>query len=179
MDAEEVSECLALIKKLQKEKKGNPHDLDNYKELLIENGNLHKSNVDYLKRLDGQIITKQTSKQNSERIDEVLVTTTEAIQGKTIDEYMGIVSGHAVMGMGFFKDIIGGIRDVIGGRSSSLEAHFVEARDFALDGMIDEAIKLGANAIVAVRFNDVSMEGKDRQMALVSVHGTAVRVGIK
>jgi len=176
MDAEEVSECLKLIKKLQKEKKGNPNDLDNYKELLIENKNLHESNVNYLKSLDGQIPTKQTSKQNSERIDEVLVTTTEAIQGKTIDEYMGIVSGHAVMGMGFFKDIIGGIRDVIGGRSSSLEAHFVEARDFALDGMIDEAIKLGANAIVAVRFNDVSMEGKDRQMALVSVHGTAVRV---
>jgi len=168
MDAEEVSECLELIKKLQKEKKGNPNDLDNYKELLIENNNLHESNVNYLKSLDGQI--------PSERIDEVLVTTTEAIQGKTIDEYMGIVSGHAVMGMGFFKDIIGGIRDVIGGRSSSLEAHFVEARDFALDGMIDEAIDMGANAIVAVRFNDVSMEGKDRQMALVSVHGTAVKI---
>ena len=172
MDAEEVSECLELIKKLQKEKKGNPNDLDNYKELLIENGNLHKSNVNYLKSLDGQIHTKQ----NSERIDEVLVTTTEAIQGKTIDEYLGIVSGHAVMGMGFFKDIIGGIRDVIGGRSSSLEAHFVEARDFALDEMVNQALDKGANAIVAVRFNDVSMEGKDRQMALVTVHGTAVKI---
>lgn len=38
------------------------------------------------------------------------------------------------------------------------------------------AIDKGANAIVAVRFNDVSMEGKDRQMALVSVHGTAVKI---
>jgi len=176
MNDEEVSEYLELIEKLRKEKKGNPNDLDNYKELLIENKNLHESNVNYLKSLDGQIPTKQTSKQNSERIDGVLVTTTETIQGKTIDEYLGIVSGHAVMGMGFFKDIVGGFRDIIGGRSSSLEAHFVEARDFALDGMIDEAIELGANAIVAVRFNDVSMEGKDRQMALVSVHGTAVKI---
>ena len=63
MNAGEVSECLELIDKLQKEKKGNPNDLDNYKQLLIENKNLHESNVNYLKLLDGQISIKQTPKQ--------------------------------------------------------------------------------------------------------------------
>ena len=57
---------MELIDKLQKEKKGNPSDLDNYKQLLIENKNLHESNVNYLKSLAGQTPTKQTSKQNSE-----------------------------------------------------------------------------------------------------------------
>jgi len=66
VNAGEVSECLELIDKLQKEKKGNPNDLDNYKQLLVENKNLHKSNVNYLKSLDGQIPTKQTPKQKSE-----------------------------------------------------------------------------------------------------------------
>ncbi len=42
--------------------------------------------------------------------------------------------------------------------------------------MIDESVDKGADAIVAVRFNDVSLEGKGRQMALVSVHGTAVKI---
>ncbi len=63
MNDNEVSEYLRLIEKLRKEKKGNPNDLDNYKQILIENKNLHSSNVNYLKSLDGQIPTKQTSKQ--------------------------------------------------------------------------------------------------------------------
>jgi len=106
-----------------------------------------------------------------------LVTTTEAIQGKTIDEYLGIVSGYAIIGMGV-KEYHNFQEEVnhFGGRSSSLEAHFVESRNFALNGMIDEAIKLGANAIVAVRFNDVSVEDNEKPMAIVSIHGTAVRV---
>jgi len=170
MNEKEVSEYLELIDELQKAKMGNSNELREWKQKLTEGKELDKAYLDYLTELDVRLEKKRHRK------DRPIVTTTESIQGKTIDEYMGIVSGHAVMGMGFFKDIVGGFRDVIGGRSSSLEAHFVEARDFALDGMIVEAIKLGANAIVAVRFNDVSMEGKDRQMALVTVHGTAVRV---
>ena len=182
MNEDEISEYLKIIDELEKKGFGDTEDLKNIKKKLIKDKDLEDAYVNYLTRSYSKvkgmpdIKTLQKRIEESKKSGEPIVTTTEAIQGKTIDEYLGIVSGHAVMGMGFFKDIVGGIRDVIGGRSSSLEAHFVEARDFALDGMIDEAIELGANAIVAVRFNDVSMEGKDRQMALVSVHGTAVRV---
>jgi len=170
MNEKEVSDYLELIDEIHKEKMWDSKDLENIKQKLIKDKDLEEGYLSFLTGLDVKLQKKR------DRKNRPIVTTTESIQGKTIDEYMGIVSGHAVMGMGFFKDIIGGIRDVIGGRSSSLEAHFVEARDFALDGMIDEAIDMGANAIVAVRFNDVSMEGKDRQMALVTVHGTAVKI---
>jgi len=182
MNDKEVSEYLELIEKLRKEKKGNPNDLDNYKQILIEDRKLHESNLNYLKRLDGQIVSKQDeskqdeSKQDQSKQDRPLITTTESIQGKIIEEYMGIVSGHAVLGMNFFTDLIGGFRDLIGGRSETLESYFLDAREIALDEMVEEALDYGANAIVAVRFNDVSMEGKNRQMALVTVHGTAVKI---
>ena len=167
MNDEEVSEYVELIDKLRKEKKGNPKDLDGYKQILIENRKLHPSNLNYLKKLGVQLPSKQ---------DRPLITTTETIHGKIIEEYMGIVSGHAVLGMNFFTDLIGGFRDFVGGRSETLESYFLDAREMALDEMAEEALDYGANAIVAVRFNDVSMEGKNRQMALVSVHGTAVKI---
>jgi len=171
MNDEEVSECLELIDKLKKKKKGNPNDLDGWRQMLTDDRNLHKSTVNYLKSLDGQITKKVQRKQ-----DRPLITTTETIQGKIIEEYLGIVSGHAVLGMSFVTDFIGGIRDFVGGRSEKLESHFADAKEMALDEMAKEALDYGANAIVAVRFNDVSMEGKDRQMALVTVHGTAVKI---
>jgi len=170
MEDNEVSEYLELIDELQKAKVGNSNELREWKQKLTEDKELDKAYLDYLTELDVRLEKKRHRK------DRPMVTTTEAIQGKTVDEYMGIVSGHAVMGMGFFTDVIGGIRDVMGGRSESLESHFFNARELALDEMTEEAIKLGANAILAVRFNDVSMEGKGRQMALVSVHGTAVKI---
>jgi len=185
MNNEEVSEYLRLIAKLRKEKKGNPNDLDGYKQILIEERKLHPSNLDYLKRLDGQLPSIQDqskqnqSKQNQSKQDRPLITTTETIQGKIIEEYMGIVSGHAVLGMNAFTDLIGGFRDFVGGRSETLESYFLNAREMALDEMTKEALDYGANAIVAVRFNDVSMEGKNRQMALVTVHGTAVKIAKK
>jgi len=182
VNEKEISEYLKIIDELEKKGFGDYDDLEKIRKRLIKDKDLEEGYVSYLTRSYSKVKGMPDTKELQKRIEESkksggpLVTTTEAIQGKTIDEYLGIVSGHAVMGMGFFKDIVGGFRDIIGGRSSSLEAHFVEARDFALNGMIDEAIKLGANAIVAVRFNDISMEGKDRQMALVAVHGTAVRI---
>jgi len=169
MNDEEVSKYLKIIDELQKEKVGDSKDLENIKLRLINNKELEEKYVNYLTRLHLEIHIKQVRK-------ELIVTTTEAIQGKTIDEYIGIVSGHAVMGMNIISDLIGGLRDVIGGRSAKLESYFLKARELALDEMIDEASNKGANAILAVRVNDVSMEGKGRQMALVSVHGTAVKI---
>jgi len=179
MDKEEVSKYLKIIYELQKRGYGDSKDLENIKYKLVKDKGLEEAYLNYLTTSYSQVKSKPYSKtlsKNEERMDKTLVTTTETIQGKTIDEYLGIVSGHAVMGMGYFTDVIGGIRDVIGGRSKLLESHFFNARELALDEMITEAMEYGANAIVAVRFNDVSMEGKGRQMALVSVHGTAVKI---
>jgi len=174
MNAEEVSEYSKLIDKLQRDGKGDSKDLDNIKRILIKDKNLEEAYVRYLRVLDEKSQSRHDRLQGKQ--DRPLITTTETIQGKIIEEYFGIVSGHAVLGMDFFTDLIGGFRDFWGGRSETLESYFLDAREMALDGMAEEALDYGANAIVAVRFNDVSMEGKDRQMALVTVHGTAVKI---
>jgi len=74
MNDEEVSEYLELIEKLRKEKKGNPNDLDNYQQILIEDRKLHESNLKYLKFLDGQEKSMQYKiKKNQSKQDELLI----------------------------------------------------------------------------------------------------------
>lgn len=105
----------------------------------------------------------------------MIVTTTAVIEGKPVRDYLGIVTGEAVIGANVFRDIFAGIRDVIGGRSGSYEHVFREAREAALREMEAEAAKLGANAIIGV---DVDYEAGISQgtMMMVACSGTAVRI---
>ena len=66
-----------------------------------------------------------------------------------------------------------GIRDIVGGRSSSYEEVLKEAKDTALREAIDDAIRLGANAVVGI---DIDYETIGQSMLMVSVSGTAVRL---
>ena len=168
MNNDEVSEYLRLIEKLRKEKKGNPVDLDGYKQILIEERKLHPSNLDYLKKLDGQI----PSKQDQSKQDGLLITTTPNIEGSKIVEYLGIVSGQAIMGGNVFRDTIASVSDTFGGRSGVYETKFRQARENAFFDMEEQAMINGANAIVGVKI-DHEMVRND--MMSVSVHGTAVK----
>jgi len=173
MNDEEVSEYLELIEKLQKEKKGNPNDLENYKQILIEDRKLHESNLKYLKFLDGQEKSMQYKiKKNQRKQDGLLITTTPNIEGSKIVEYFGIVSGQAIMGGNVFRDMIASVSDAIGGRSGLYESKFTEAEEMAFFDMEEQAIEDGANAIVGVKI-DHEMVRND--MMSVSVHGTAVK----
>ena len=64
----------------------------------------------------------------------VLVTTTPSVEGRTITEYKGIVTGEAIMGANIFKDLFAGIRDIVGGRSATYERELRRAREIAMDG---------------------------------------------
>lgn len=58
----------------------------------------------------------------------MLLTTTNTIEGKQIKKYLGIVSGEAIIGANLFRDIFAGIRDIVGGRTSSYEEVLREAK---------------------------------------------------
>jgi len=105
----------------------------------------------------------------------MLITTTNSIEGKTIEAYHGIVIGEAIMGANLFKDLFASIRDVVGGRSGSYEAELTKARKVAFDELKQEALSLGANAIVGVDL-DYEVVGQNGSMLMVSISGTAVRV---
>ena len=105
----------------------------------------------------------------------MIITTTPNIEGKRIKEYLGIVTGEAVVGANLFRDLFAGIRDIVGGRSGAYEKELRKARDHAFEEIADAARELGANAIIGVDI-DYEVLGEKNGMLMVSVSGTAVIV---
>lgn len=107
----------------------------------------------------------------------MIVTTTPGVEGRQIAEYLGIVTGEAILGANIFRDLFAGIRDILGGRSGAYEAELRKAREIALEEMIAAAQERGADAVVAV---DVDYEylqlGQGGGMLMVTCSGTAVRL---
>lgn len=107
----------------------------------------------------------------------MIVTSTDAVEGRTITAYLGIVSGDAVMGTNIFKDFFAGIRDIVGGRSASYEKELQKAKEFALAELQERAADLGADAVVAIDLDYESIGTSNSTMLMVSANGTAVKLG--
>lgn len=105
----------------------------------------------------------------------MLVTTTPNVEGRTIEKYLGVVAGEAIVGANAFRDLFAGLRDIVGGRSSGYERELENARSIAMNELEDKARTLGANAIVGVDI-DYEVVGGNGSMLMVSVSGTAVRL---
>lgn len=103
----------------------------------------------------------------------MLVTTTNAIEGRRIVEYKGLVAGEAILGANLFRDIFASIRDIVGGRSGSYEKVLNDARQTAIGEMTDKAVELGANAVIGVDL-DYETIGSNGSMLMVTAAGTAV-----
>ncbi|MEC9262306.1 MAG: heavy metal-binding domain-containing protein [Pseudomonadota bacterium] len=105
----------------------------------------------------------------------MILTTTPTIQGKEIKSYHGIVIGEAIMGANIFKDLFASIRDIVGGRSGSYEDELTKARQIAFRELEQEALGMGANAVVGIDL-DYEVLGDKNSMLMVSISGTAVTV---
>ncbi len=105
----------------------------------------------------------------------MILTTTNNIEGKTIREYCGVVTGEAIVGANIFRDFFAGIRDIVGGRSHAYEKELQRAREIALDEMADAARRSGGDAVVGIDL-DYEVVGKGGSMLMVTASGTAVRV---
>ena len=103
----------------------------------------------------------------------MITTTTPTIEGHPIREYKGLVTGETIIGAIFVKDIFAGIRDIVGGRSSSYEEVLREAKDTAMREMKERAQAMGANAIVGIDL-DYEALGANSSMLMVTACGTAV-----
>ena len=103
----------------------------------------------------------------------MILTTTPTIEGHTIREYKGLVTGETIIGANIVKDFFAGIRDVVGGRSASYEQVLREAKDTSLKEMMERAQVIGANAVVGIDI-DYETIGINGSMLMVSTSGTAV-----
>ena len=156
---------LENIEDFQKEEIGDANLLNEIKKSLENNERPYDSKIDYLRELDDELTKKLRP----------LLTMSHTIEGQKITEYLGIVSGHSVLGMNVYSDFFAGIRDIIGGRSESYESYFVEAREDAIDDMSLEAEHLNATAIISIKIDYTTIEAKDTRMLMVSANGTAVK----
>lgn len=106
----------------------------------------------------------------------ILTTTTTSVEGRPVQDYLGIVTGEAILGANIFKDLFAGIRDIVGGRSGAYEEELRKARAIALDELGAAAQQLGANAVIGVDI-DYETVGQGGSMLMVTASGTAVRLG--
>ena len=103
----------------------------------------------------------------------MIVTTTQTVDGRPVQGYLGLVSGEAILGANIFRDVFARVRDIVGGRAGAYERALREARDIAIQEMVDEAQSRGGDAIIGV---DLDYETIGEGMLMVSASGTAVRL---
>ena len=103
----------------------------------------------------------------------MLIVTSDQIEGRRIAEYLGIVSGDAIVGANMFRDLFARVRDVVGGRAGAYEKALRGAKEAALEDIAEEVAERGANAIIGVVLD---YESVGESMLMVSVNGTAVRL---
>ena len=106
----------------------------------------------------------------------MLLTTTGSIEGRRVARYLGIVSGDAVMGTNFVRDIFAGIRDIVGGRSGSYEKELRSAKAHALAALEEEASALGADAVIGLDLDYEVISSDRNTLLMVSANGTAVKL---
>ena len=107
----------------------------------------------------------------------MILTTTNAVEGRPVQRYLGIVTGEAILGANVFKDFFAGIRDIVGGRSGAYEQELRKAREIALGEMAQQAAERGANGVIGVDLDYETIElGNGGGMLMVTASGTAVNV---
>ncbi len=102
---------------------------------------------------------------------DLLCSTTMEIPGRHVLESKGVVFGEAILGANIFRDLLAGVRDIVGGRSGVYESKLREGRNVALGEMLQEAKSMGAEAVIGM---DVKYESIGQTMLMVCVSGTAV-----
>lgn len=103
----------------------------------------------------------------------VYLFTVEMLEGYDIVEYYGMTTGRAIYGANFIKDFFARISDTVGGRARGYETALEAAMEESLTQMANKAIKLGANAVLAVEIDTTAMGPR---MLMASCSGTAVKI---
>jgi uncharacterized protein YbjQ (UPF0145 family) len=103
----------------------------------------------------------------------MLLSTTPWIEGKKIVKHLGLVRGNTIRARHLGRDIMAGLRNIVGGEITDYTKMMAESREQAIDRMTEEAKNLGANAIVGVGFATSMMMSMASE---ILVYGTAVVV---
>ncbi len=104
----------------------------------------------------------------------MIVTTGNDVEGRPIKSYLGVVRGLVVRSPNLAQGLLGGLKQVIGGNIESYAQVCEAARQTAFDRMVEHAVQMGADAIVAIRYDATEFtQGATEVLA----YGTAVKLG--
>ena len=106
----------------------------------------------------------------------IIVSTTNTLEGTEIKEYLGIVSSHVVAGTNIFSDIFASFSDIFGGRSQSYQKQLTSINDEAINLLKNKALSLGANGIMGLSIDHDEVSGGNKSMFMVTAIGTAVKI---
>jgi len=103
----------------------------------------------------------------------VIITTTDFIPDRKIEKIIGLVSGNSIRAKHIGKDIVAGLRTVVGGEITEYTEMLTESRREALQRMMEDAQSVGADAVINIRYSTSSvMTGAAEMLA----YGTAVKL---
>lgn len=105
--------------------------------------------------------------------NQMIYTSTPDVPGREIQEILGVITGSVVQSKHVGKDIIAGFKTIVGGEIKSYTELLTEARQIAIGRLVQEALKLNADAVVNLRFTTSSIMGN---AAEVLAYGTAVKL---
>ncbi len=103
----------------------------------------------------------------------MIVCTSEQIVGKTITETLGLVRGSTIRARNVGRDFMAGLRNIVGGEIKDYTVMLAQAREEALQRMIEQAEEKGADAIVCLRFVSATVSSGAAEMV---AYGTAVKM---
>jgi len=107
------------------------------------------------------------------KVDDILIVTSDDVPGRQITKTLGLVKGNTIRARHIGKDIVAGLRGIVGGEIDEYTKVFAEAREQAIDRMITNAKQMDADAIVCMRLTTSTvMQGAAELLA----YGTAVKL---
>lgn len=106
----------------------------------------------------------------------MILTTTSSLEGYRVTEYLGIVSGEAILGANFLVDWTASLRNFFGGRTRGYEKELAKARQQALQQIVENAAQSAASAVVGLSVDYEFLGMSKGGMLMVVATGTAVRL---
>ena len=103
----------------------------------------------------------------------MIVTTQDKVENRTISQTLGVVSGQSIRARHVGKDILAGLRNLVGGEITEYSKLMAESRQQAMDRMVIAAQEKGADAIVGIRFTTSMLQAGASE---IFIYGTAVKL---
>lgn len=109
-------------------------------------------------------------------MQKIITTSTDTIEGTTIEKYIDVISTNVAVGTNFFSDFGASLTDLFGGLSDTYQTKLQKIYRIGIDKLKTKATNLGANAIVGLKIDFDEISGKGKSMFMISTFGTAVKV---